>query len=68
MVKKIKKEMTYTGHYIDRLILKDSLWKIAHRTAVIDWNHIDEVRQYNTGSFAELKKGLIFPKTFFISN
>jgi len=48
MVKKIKKEMTYTGHYIDRLILKDSLWKIVHRTAVIDWNHIDEVRQYNT--------------------
>ena len=56
MVKKIKKEMTYTGHYI------------AHRTAVMDWNHIGEVRQYNTGSFAEQKKGLIFPKTFFISN
>ena len=35
---KIEKEMTYIGHYIDRLILKDSLWKIAHRTAVMDWN------------------------------
>jgi len=64
MVKKIEKEMTYIGHYIDRLILKDSLWKIAHRTAVMDWNHIDEVRQYNTCNFAELKKSLIFSKTF----
>ena len=68
MVKKIKKEMTYTGHYIDRLILKDSLWKIAHRTAVMDWNHIDEVRQYNNRQFCLTKEGSYFFKDFSISN
>ena len=62
LYKEEEKEMTYIGRYIDRLRFKDSLWKISHRTAVMDWNNIRQVDQDLTGSFELLAKGSHFPE------
>ena len=31
-------EMTYLGRYLDRFQRRDDIWKIQHRTVVMDWN------------------------------
>lgn len=31
-------EMTYIGRYLDRMEKRDDVWKIIHRTVVMDWN------------------------------
>ncbi len=31
-------EMTYIGRYLDHMTKRDDVWKIQHRTVVMDWN------------------------------
>lgn len=31
-------EMTYLGRYLDRMVKRGDVWKIAHRQVVMDWN------------------------------
>ncbi len=36
-------EMAFFGRYLDRMAKRDGVWKILHRTVVMDWNRHDMV-------------------------
>ncbi|MEH6570131.1 MAG: nuclear transport factor 2 family protein [Halioglobus sp.] len=53
-----EEEMVFSGRYLDKLECRDGVWKILHRSVVMDWSRNQAVRDERAGeAFAALQKG-----------
>ena len=53
-----RREMIYTGRYLDTLVRHGSQWKLQHRQVVMDWSRRRKVTdQRQSESFVDLSKG-----------
>ena len=53
-----EEEMVFSGRYLDKLECRDGIWKILHRTVVMDWSRNQAVSDERDGeAFAALQKG-----------
>ena len=53
-----EEEMVFSGRYLDKLECRDGVWKILHRSVVMDWSRNQAVRDERDGeAFAALQKG-----------
>jgi hypothetical protein len=53
-----EEEMVFSGRYLDHLECRDGIWKILHRSVVMDWSRNHAVIDERDGeAFAALQKG-----------
>lgn len=53
-----QEEMVFSGRYLDALECRDGVWKILHRTVVMDWSRNQAVNdQRHSEAFGTMQKG-----------
>ena len=56
------REMIYIGRYLDRMQRRDGVWRISHRTALMDWNrNVDASAIWSGPPFDGLARGARAP-------
>jgi hypothetical protein len=56
-----QKDLFVSGRYVDRYEKRDRLWKIAHRTEVVDWVRLEDDADIWNGRDAPITRGLRAP-------
>lgn len=56
-----EKDFFVAGRYVDRYEKRDGVWKIAHRTEVVDWTRLEDDADIWRGREAAITRGLRAP-------